>query len=314
MVKENEKMYRALIRTVKVHDTVPQILDVVIPGWDSKQIIHIKTSDMPEEVRVHACHENARFFAKVNMGAETVDDLYIESYEVPRMRRVEDMWKALLQKMIETDDSKKAYEWLKTEYKEKYEADEENKYHSFAETHNKMFRELENYGKVAVAGDSICITGDDACLKYTHQCQNCGTVIVIDHGEEECIAWDLVCPVCNGLEEKRFPFEYIKYGTEEWTNHMIYAKISEQANEEMEKEGKGSYSVGVYKRCKFKPTRKHLFIHWFYMRGYHFMRKTEHLRHPKKYIKDFYKHEEWRSQMGLEPRKLPFPLNFFAKK
>ncbi len=63
---------------------------------------------------------------------------------------------------------------------------------------------LQNLGKGILVG----VAGDDACLLYYSQCQDCGCVVIDNHREytSELIT-NYNCPICNPEQEK-FPFEY----------------------------------------------------------------------------------------------------------
>lgn len=126
----------------------------------------------------------------------------------------------------------------------------------------------------------VCMTGDDGFLKYTYQCQECGTIIEVDNGEEECVTYDYLCPTCNHLT--RSPFHIMKAGTMEWVNAIQYAKFSEEFNK---KEG-ASYSVGNYTPLKFKPNRLQLFKFWFWVRYERWKQEKQYKKKTRKELKD----------------------------
>jgi len=57
----------------------------------------------------------------------------------------------------------------------------------------------------------ICIAGDDAYLLYYYECQNCGTVVIENHGDPQHVkehVKDYDCPICYPDQED-FPFKYV---------------------------------------------------------------------------------------------------------
>jgi hypothetical protein len=58
----------------------PQQVYVVVPGWESKEAIKLTLDMFPEALREHV-KPNERFYAEINLGAETQEDLYFENIE-----------------------------------------------------------------------------------------------------------------------------------------------------------------------------------------------------------------------------------------
>jgi hypothetical protein len=53
---------------------------VVVPGWISDEAIKLPLELFPEDLRRHV-KPDERFFAVINLGAETQEDLYFDSIE-----------------------------------------------------------------------------------------------------------------------------------------------------------------------------------------------------------------------------------------
>ena len=57
-----------------------------------------------------------------------------------------------------------------------------------------------------------CFYGEDATLQYMYECSACGTVVVVDFSDPQCLEnWD--CPKCNPVEcfpWKNFTTEQLK--------------------------------------------------------------------------------------------------------
>ena len=93
-MKQSEKPWRTLIRIgrLKIGPTAgrkPPRIQLVIPGWDPKQIIEMPFWSLPKDFRndVHAhftttVNEPYRCHAEVNIGAETWEDLVFSKWEV----------------------------------------------------------------------------------------------------------------------------------------------------------------------------------------------------------------------------------------
>lgn len=56
------------------------MFDVILPGWNSNEIIKLPLILVPEEFRARI-KPGTRFHAKVNIGAESQDDLYFDEFE-----------------------------------------------------------------------------------------------------------------------------------------------------------------------------------------------------------------------------------------
>lgn len=75
------KPWQTLVRVVDVElDETNSIIDVIVPAWNSLKIIQLPLEIFPVEL-----HKNIipgeRFFAKVNIGAESHNELYFTNFE-----------------------------------------------------------------------------------------------------------------------------------------------------------------------------------------------------------------------------------------
>lgn len=81
-MKPSEKMYRTLLRGVRITDTTYY---VNIPAWDSHYdcIIPIPLTNVPAEIiELYITGMNIRCHAKVNIGADDIKDLKITDWEI----------------------------------------------------------------------------------------------------------------------------------------------------------------------------------------------------------------------------------------
>lgn len=135
--------------------------------------------------------------------------------------------------------------WNYNVMKDKY------KFHdNFNETFHKLIDERERYGKVCRKNDFTLLWDDHASLITAIQCDECGTIIIIDDSEEECLL-RTVCPVCNKVEDK-FYFEFIKLSDKKkWKANMLWAYIVNG----------DTYFGGNYSKAKFKLPK---YIEWYF--------------------------------------------------
>jgi hypothetical protein len=73
------KPWRTLVRVDDL-DKENGYIYVIVPAWDSNEIIRIKIDDLPKNVREKLA-EKSRFHALVNIGAEYHPDIYFEQWE-----------------------------------------------------------------------------------------------------------------------------------------------------------------------------------------------------------------------------------------
>jgi hypothetical protein len=156
-----------------------------------------------------------------------------------------DDWISLLtRKLFSTLD---IYKYLRSE---KFEQHFNKRYplEEFSTSVRRLVRERERYGRLLkVDSDWVCTDGDDADLLYYFQCQTCGTIVVVDHSDRDCIDYDLMCPVCNSVENTSIFRYYIK-NTMMWIHFMKRAEFNDSHP--------NSYVSGGAKDCKFQiPVR-----------------------------------------------------------
>ncbi len=82
-VREDRKPWRTLIRVqdldTQVNPKNPYV-EFVIPGWDHNEVIRVLLSHIPEPIQ-GKIQSDYRCYAKVNIGAEYSDDLFIDEWE-----------------------------------------------------------------------------------------------------------------------------------------------------------------------------------------------------------------------------------------
>jgi hypothetical protein len=75
------RSWSAVLRVDYVYTSGQQTeVDVILPAWNSDEIVKLSLEMFPENIREHVRPEE-RFFAKVNLGAENQFDLYFENIE-----------------------------------------------------------------------------------------------------------------------------------------------------------------------------------------------------------------------------------------
>ena len=78
-------MSPAMIRVEDVDretDINNALVFVVLPGWDSSEVIRLQLRDIPRKVRKRIDSRQLRFHAQVNIGAERHEELYFFDWEV----------------------------------------------------------------------------------------------------------------------------------------------------------------------------------------------------------------------------------------
>ncbi len=79
--RPSRKPWRALVRVEEVSlEHADSLVYVVLPGWISDEVIRLKLDIFPHELQPHI-KPGARFHARVNLGAETQDQLYFSNFE-----------------------------------------------------------------------------------------------------------------------------------------------------------------------------------------------------------------------------------------
>jgi hypothetical protein len=77
----SRKPWKTLIRIEDVDITTkPPMVYAVIPGWNSNEIVRFPIDIIPKELH-QVVAPGERFFALVNTGAETQEELYFEQFE-----------------------------------------------------------------------------------------------------------------------------------------------------------------------------------------------------------------------------------------
>lgn len=75
--RPTDKLWRTLIR---VEFIAGREAHVVVPAWDSKQVVKVKLSQIPEHIKSHL-YEGKRLHARVNIGADEAKDLRFSDWE-----------------------------------------------------------------------------------------------------------------------------------------------------------------------------------------------------------------------------------------
>lgn len=79
----SRRAWRTLVRVESVErDLKPALFYVAVPGWDSKEIIRLPLEIVPSRVR-RQIKPGARFFARVNKGADRPETLFFTDFELP---------------------------------------------------------------------------------------------------------------------------------------------------------------------------------------------------------------------------------------
>lgn len=76
----SKRMMRSLIRVSEV-DIANGFVYVIIPGWDTEIKIKLEMNKLPTEVN-ELLLPGKRFHAKVNIGAESQEDLIFDDWEL----------------------------------------------------------------------------------------------------------------------------------------------------------------------------------------------------------------------------------------
>ena len=78
-ISPKKELYRTLIR-VKSIDKEQNIVNVVLPGWSTREEVQIPLDSIPASIR-SLLKPVFRFHAQVNIGADTKDQLEFSSWE-----------------------------------------------------------------------------------------------------------------------------------------------------------------------------------------------------------------------------------------
>jgi hypothetical protein len=81
-LRVHRRPWRALIHFLSEDEDYPGIYFAEVAGWELDDIIKIRASDLPPVIRQQVAPD-FRCFAKVNLGAESYIDLYLDEWELP---------------------------------------------------------------------------------------------------------------------------------------------------------------------------------------------------------------------------------------
>jgi hypothetical protein len=76
-IPPSRRPHRALVRIDSVQD---DMVDAFIPAWNPAEAIRFPITLIPDSLR-SSLRPDRRFFAQVNIGAETADDLFLQQFE-----------------------------------------------------------------------------------------------------------------------------------------------------------------------------------------------------------------------------------------
>ena len=71
--------WRALVRVQDAPENADYCY-VVVPAWDADRAIRLEIQDLPDEIRSRM-RAGARLHAKVNIGADSIEELYFDEWE-----------------------------------------------------------------------------------------------------------------------------------------------------------------------------------------------------------------------------------------
>jgi len=77
--RPSRRPWRTLVRVEEV-DHERSYLYIVIPGWDSHEVVRLQLEDVPPEIQ-QGIEPEMRFHAQVNVGTESNVELYFEGWE-----------------------------------------------------------------------------------------------------------------------------------------------------------------------------------------------------------------------------------------
>ena len=78
MTEQESKLWRTVVRVEKYDK---KICGVIVPGWDYRHLIELRVIDIPIEIVRQIEKGHSRFVAKVNVGAEKLEDIMIDEWE-----------------------------------------------------------------------------------------------------------------------------------------------------------------------------------------------------------------------------------------
>lgn len=79
--QSTRRPWRTLVRVEDVDfDQKPPVVYAVVPGWNSEEVIRFPLDMIPDDLYPFV-KSGERFYAKVNIGAESQEDLYFDEFE-----------------------------------------------------------------------------------------------------------------------------------------------------------------------------------------------------------------------------------------
>jgi hypothetical protein len=76
----SRRVWRTMVRVEDVTDDTSRYVYLVVPGWEPNDVIGVPLADFPENVQP-AVVPDARLYARVNLGAESYEDLFFDAWE-----------------------------------------------------------------------------------------------------------------------------------------------------------------------------------------------------------------------------------------
>jgi hypothetical protein len=74
----NERRWRTIARVDLITE---KIVGIVLPAWDNTAIIKLPLTSIPECIQTRIGQGDLRFYIKVNLGAQTNEELVITEWE-----------------------------------------------------------------------------------------------------------------------------------------------------------------------------------------------------------------------------------------
>jgi hypothetical protein len=79
-VMASRRPWRTLVRVEDVSDDRTPYVYIVVPSWNPDEVVRLPLNDIPEAVRP-SVRPDARLYARINLGAETYEDLFFQAWE-----------------------------------------------------------------------------------------------------------------------------------------------------------------------------------------------------------------------------------------
>lgn len=78
VMRADRKLWRTLVRIDSIE---PNFIYIIIPGWDTTEAISIGIDELPQHIRTIVAVDK-RMHVQINVGCESVNDLYFGEWEV----------------------------------------------------------------------------------------------------------------------------------------------------------------------------------------------------------------------------------------